>query len=227
MSNVVGEFRVNQQITRMPVNPMDRCTIVSIYPEAIHEVKPTIYPTVFDIPAASNDNDFKLLVIGPSSWWKEMEDGQPFLEIPCSSLQVAESVIKDYSNESMPGLFFIPGEWTEINIYKYTDANGRTFTDLLSNAVRKQKNLFMELVRIADILWARTNGNPLAISNNARIAAQKLGLQKTWIQDFKSVELSNCPACGSMVNPLYPVCSNCKNVINVAKAEELGLVFAK
>lgn len=232
---VVGEFPTFRNVTRMPVNPMDRATIVSIYPEPIIEVKPTIYPGYFEIRAVTEPDDFDLLVVGPSSWWKEMEDGQPFLEIPCSSIQVADSVIKDYVNgalgcdmsETMPGLFFIPGEWDKVNIYGYKDSHGKTFSDLLARAQVKQKNWFMELVRIADIMWARTNGNPLSISRNARLAAEKLGLQKNWMQDFKSIELSNCPACGSMINLNFPVCSNCKNVINKEKATELGLIFAQ
>ena len=227
---MIGEFQRTAQINRMPINPLDKATIVSIYPEAIREFKATIFPGLFEIPAVTDSDGFELLVIGPSSWWKEMEEGQPYLEIPCSSLQVAESFIKDFSNGALgndsgsmtPGLFFVPGEFDEFTIHRYPG-----FDLLLDRARQRQKNWFMELVQIADILWARTNGNPLAISKTARMAAEKLGLQKTWMQDFKSVEMSNCPACGAMVNPLYPVCSNCKNVINKIKAAELGLIFAQ
>ena len=93
-------------------------------------------------------------------------------------------------------------------------------------AKMKQKNWFTELVKIADVDWARTNGNPRAISDDSRLAAQKLGLQKAWMQDFRAVELNNCPACGAMININYPVCSNCKNIINTEKAKSLGLKFA-
>ncbi len=83
-------------------------------------------------------------------------------------------------------------------------------------------------MRIADILWARTNGNPLAISDDSRLAAEKLGLtsQKNWMGDFRARELTNCKACGHMINPVYPVCPNCKNVIDEEKAKSLNLKFA-
>ena len=35
---------------------------------------------------------------------------------------------------------------------------------LLNKALATQRKWYLELIRIADILWSRTNGNPLAIS---------------------------------------------------------------
>lgn len=229
----VGEFFSNKQMTRMPVNPMDRATIVSVYPDAIVEIKPTLFPGRFIISGA-RDGDFELLSIGPSSWWKEMEEGQPFLEIPVNAIQLAESFIRDYSNgimgcnmdDMMPGLFFIPGEWNKKTIVTYVRGSD-TFPTLLDTARKKQRNWFAELVRIADILWARTNGNPLSISAQARMAAIKLGLNKSWLQDSKAMELSNCRSCGELINPAYPVCKHCKAIIDEAKAKELNLKFAQ
>lgn len=223
------------KIMRMPVNEFDKSTIVTVYPKEIHELKPTLFPGVFSIPACGGKDQFELLVVGPSSWFKEMEEGQPFLEIPTSSVQVAESVVLDYVNgilgcnmgDVMPGLFFIPGEWTKQSILKYVDKkSGKSFVMLLAEAREKQKKWFGELVKIADTLWARTNGNPLSISDDARMAAEQLGLQKSWMQDFKQMELDNCPSCGELVNKSYPVCKHCKAIINQTKANELGLKFA-
>lgn len=224
--------RTNRRTQRMPVNPLDKCTLVSICPKAIHEVKPTIFPGRFDIPAVK-DGDFEILVIEPSSWWKELEHNQPLLEIPTSSIKMAESVITDYCNglvacnmnDRMPGLFFIPGAYNKTTIKLYKNENGETFDQLLEKANIKQKNWFLELVRLADIDWARTSGNPLSISDDSRLAAEKLGLTKVWMQDFKSVEMTNCKACGEMINPLYPICRHCKAVIDPIKAKELGLSF--
>src|SRR5712692_36181 len=213
---------------RIPINPLDKSTIVSVYHRAIQSRNHTIFPCNFVIPAAQDDS-FELLVVGPSSWFKETEEGQPYLEIQNSSIHVAESIIRDYANgligcdmhNSMPGLFFIPGEYTKITVMAVPN-----FKQRLEDARNKQKNWYMELVKLADVDWARTNGNPRAISDDSRLAANKLNLQKTWLQNFEAAQLINCKGCGHLVNPNYPICSNCKMVINEAKAKELNIKFA-
>jgi|SRR6185437_3479763 len=224
----IGNDIVRQRINRLPVNPLDKTTLVSVCPFTIHEVKPTIFPGSFTIEAAP-DNDFTILIIGPSSWFKEMEEGQPFLEIQSSSIIMAQSLITDFCNgligcdmvDAMPGLFFIPGAYNKQSILK-----SEFFEEKLASARRKQKNWFFELVKIADMDWARTNGNPIAISDDARMAAQKLGLQKPWIKDFQTIELVPCKACGELINGLFPVCRHCHAVVDEAKAKELNIKFA-
>ena len=223
-------------LQKMEVNPLDKCTIVSVYHQDVVSIKPTIAPGRFVIPGVKNDTDFSLTVVGPSSWWKEIDEHQPFLEIVCSSYQVANAIVNDYVNSlhggmghtRKPGIFVVLGEYNQKNIHSYTDKSGNTFAQLLAAAREAQRLYYTELVKIADVLWARTNGNPLAISNEARMAAEKLGLKeaKTWMGDFRAMELTNCKACGHRVNPIYPVCPNCKNVINETKAKEIGLKFA-
>lgn len=231
--------------SRIPKNPMDVCTIVSIYPSPIHDHKPTVFPSDHHIPGAI-EGDFNILVVRGASWFKEMEEGQPVLEIPISSYQVAEAIIRDnvtnsqlaYSPGVGPGLFFVPGEWTKKNIIaaKTPDIKneidivieaGKTFPELLAHAREQQKRWFMEIVTLADVMWSRTNGNPLTISRDARVAAERLKLTKPWMQDFVTVEKTSCPACGQLLNPSYPICPNCKVVVNAEKAKELNLVFAK
>jgi hypothetical protein len=55
---------------RSPVNPLDKCTIVSLYPKEICDVKPTVFPHTFRTEKAPSKGDFSITVIGPSSWWK-------------------------------------------------------------------------------------------------------------------------------------------------------------
>ncbi len=227
--------RSQSRIIRTPSNPLDKSTIVSILPKEIYETKPTLSPGTFHIPAAKPD-DFELLVVGMSSWWKEVEEGQPYLEIPTSSLNMAESIIRDYVNgivgcnmgDKMPGLFFVPGAYNKITILAYVGADGTTFKQLMDVAKQKQINWYKELVSIADVDWARTNGNPISVSDDSRMAAQFLGLKdKGWMQDFRAYELVPCKACGELMNPAYPVCKHCKAITNPKAAEELGLTFAK
>jgi hypothetical protein len=198
---------------RAQVNPMDKCTIVSIFPKEIHEEKVTIYPGKFNIPAGTLEEP-AILVIGSSSWWKDYDFEQPLLEIVNSSIQIADSIIKDYCNgmlgcnmgDTMPGLFFVLGEHNKLDIkMKYKSK--------LEEVNTKQNNWYRILVRLADSLWSRTAGNPLAIWEEMRIAARALNLNdKPWLKDFQQAELVHCKACGNMRNPAYPICPTCKSV---------------
>jgi len=229
---VVGQFPLMSDFKRRtikaPVNPLDKSTVISILPKSISERKYTIQPGVFELTPGSYEKP-ALLVVGPSSWWKEIDENQPLLEIPHSSIVVADSVVKDYCNgliacdmaDCMPGLFFIPGALTQESVR-------RDHKDKLDAARIKQKNWFTALVRMADALWSRSNGNPLAISDDMKLAARDLNLvNKEWLKDSQTMELVRCIACGSLKNPLYPICSNCKAISDPAKAKELGLVFVQ
>jgi len=226
---LVGEFLdPNRRTIRAPTNPMDKSTVVSILPKKISERKATIQPGLFEIEAGKFDNP-SILVVGPSSWWREIDENQPLLEIPVSSIQIADSIVRDYCNGllacdmagRMPGLFYIPGEFNVERLRK--DHN-----QLLLNAREKQKAWFLELIRIADILWSRSNGNPLSISDDARLACRELHIEnKPWLGDIQAAELVRCIACGNLRNPQYPVCPVCKAVVDKELAKKLELTFAQ
>ena len=228
--SMVGSFpgwqELRRRTVRGPVNPMDKSTIVSIYPKDIDEVKHTIQPGRFFIKAGSLESP-SILVVGPSSWWREIDEEQPLLEIPNSSIQIADSIIKDYCNgllacnmgDSMPGMFYVPGEYDLAGIKK-------NFPHMLEAAVKKQKNYFLTQVKLADSLWARSQGNPLAISDEMRLAARELGVtDKDWMKDFRMVSMVRCIACGSLKNPDYPVCMSCKAIDKThPKAKDLNFL---
>ncbi len=221
------------RVNRLPRNPIDKCTIVSIYPREIVEVKHTIQPSYYRIPAAPKD-DFSTLVVGSASWLKEMEPDAPYQEMYVGSMTLANSIITDYCQGLLgsgadrgPGVFYVPGTHTRKELKEYQNPETfEGFKSLLDRAKLRQRLWYQELVKLSDSLWARSNGNPLVITDDARLAATELGLMKDWMADFKAAELTNCKACGHMVNPMYPVCSNCKNIINPDKAKELGIQFA-
>ncbi len=228
----VGEFpglqSAMQRTVRAPVNQSDKSTIVSILPKFISERKITLQPGIFELQPGSYEKP-SLLVLGPSSWWRQVEIDQPLLEIPVSSVVIADSVINDYCNgllgcnmnDLMPGIFYIPGEMTVEKIK-------RDHTALLAKAHNNQRRWYAELIRIADILWARTQGNPLAISDDARLACRELNItNKPWLGDMQTMELVRCVACGTLRNPQYPICQACKAIVDPAKAKELGLTFAQ
>jgi hypothetical protein len=215
---------MNRQTNRAPVNPLDKATIFSVFPREINERKPTIQPGFFHIPAGSITKPSSLIV-GPSSWWKEVDEHQPLLEIPTSSIVIAESVINDFCNgilgcdmsAKMPGLLFVPGEIS-------VDKLKKDYSEVLDKTIARQRNWFAELIKMADSLWARTNGNPLCISDDMRLAANELGLMsKDWMQNFQAMEMIRCIACGNMRNPLYPMCSSCKTIVDIPLAIKLGI----
>lgn len=226
--SIVGEFpglnSLKRRTIRGPINPMDRATIVSIWPKDVNERKVTLTPGDFFIPAGTFEKP-TVLVVGPSSWWREIDEDQPLLEIPVSSIQIADSVVKDYCNgyfgcnmaDSMPGLFYVPGENTVENIQK-------NYKTELERAKQRQHNLWSTLVKLGDALWARSNGNPLAVSDDMRLAARELnmGATRDWMRDFKMVNMIRCFACGNLKNPEYPVCPSCRAIDqNHAKAKEI------
>lgn len=231
MTGVIGGFPGlgNQRRTiRAPQNPLDKSTVVSIFPKELDERKVTIEPGRFIVPAGSFEKP-AILVVGPSSWWRDIDDTQPLLEIPQSSIQIADSIVKDYCNgllgcnmgDAMPGLFYVPGEFDVAGLRK-------SYQHELENAAKRQKNFYSALVRLADSLWARSNGNPLAISEDMRLAARELNLasKKDWMKDFEMVDMSRCKACGSLRNPEYPVCPTCKAIDDPEKAKTLNIKFA-
>jgi hypothetical protein len=227
----IGFFETmkNRRQIRAPKNALDKSTVFSILQKEVREVKPTLDPGIFQIAPGMPDKPSRL-VVGSSSWWREIDLDQPLLEIPVSSIQIAESVVRDYSNgvimcdmgETRPGLFFLPGD---VSIEELKTK----FEDVLNQAIKRQENWFRALVKLADSFWARTNGNPLSISDDSRLAARMLKIEdRPWLMDFKleNVQIKACPACGSLRNNAYPVCANCKTVIDSKKFTELGLKFA-
>lgn len=225
----VGEFPP-QRIpinTRAPKNPIDKATIVSIYPRKISETKHTIDPSKFEIEPGRLE-DPSILVVGSSSWWAFYGDGRPPIEVPISSVAIANSIIMDLSNatpecdmvDARPGLFFVPGEFNVLEVKT-------KFKSTLLEVAAKQKNWYLKLVRAADSLWARSNGNPLALSDEMRLAAQELNLKdKPWMMDFTTITMVPCVACGTLKNPAFPVCASCK-AVDMSHPNAKELVFAK
>lgn len=204
---------LNRRTIRGPINPLDKTTVVSIYPKDIRETKLTLSPGEWTIPAGTFEKP-SVLVVGPSSWWRDIDEDQPLLEIPVSSIQIADSLVRDYCNgifgcdmgASMPGLFYIPGSLTLNDVRK-------SYQHELERSRNKQLKFFETLVKLADSLWARSNGNPLAISDDMRMAARELGHKtKDWMKDFQHIEMVRCKFCGSLKNPQYPICPTCKVV---------------
>ena len=221
-------------ISLLPRNPADKTTIVSIYPREIVDVKPTLFPSRFVVPAALI-GDFSLLVIeGASYFIPSMIEKQPPTEVQVNSLALAESILHDsipsmnlVTSESRPGVFCINGEWTRKNIKDYKHADGRSFDELITLARQWQQNYWTSVIDEADFFWSQ-GANPKVIPDDAKLAAKILNLEKVkpWMNNVVASELVPCIACGAMKNPVYPICQVCKTVNDPDKVKALGLVFA-
>lgn len=219
---------IDERTTRAPTNPLDKSTIVSIYPKSIDETKHTIEPGRFHLDAGSYDKP-ALLTVGPSSWWKKLEEKQPLLEIPISSIMIADSIVRDWANgllacnmgDCMPGIFFIPGSFTSTEVKT-------KYKEKLDEYQTKQRNWYQALVKMGDVLWARSSGNPLSISADMRLAAVELNLtEKDWLKDHQITELVRCIACSTLIQANVIICPNCKVVLNKKRFDELKMEFAR
>lgn len=218
---------LNKRTVRAKLNPVDVSTVFSIYPKDIHETKVTLMPSEYFIPAGSFENPSRLLVTS-ASWWKEIDENQPLLEIANNSQLIAESICKDHNNSRLgfnpdahPGLFFIEGDISVDDLKK-------KYNRVLLNAKAKQDNWYKDLVNLADSLWAASNGNPISIAEEMRIGARELGYTgRDWMKAFVMVANIVCDACGEPRNPRYPVCPHCHAVVDQALAEKMGITFAK
>lgn len=207
-----------------PKNPLDISTIISIYPQGFTEKK-AMMPEWYHVPKGSYDEPGFLVVAGASSW-REMMDTKQVIEIPISSVSVAESVIRDWMigilevqmGQQQPGVFFLPGEWDQEKLRSNIDA-----MNVLNKARELQNRWFLALINMADALWARSGGNPLVVSDLMRVAAGLMQMDKPWLKNFQAVRMTPCPACGVMVMPGFPVCANCKTVIDPTKYASIGL----
>ena len=220
----IGSFAdANRTAIRSAVNPLDKCTIVSLLHKGYTAKKPTLEPGIFKVPAGTIDNP-GILIVGPSSWFLDTDPERPVAEIVTASNLVAESVVNDYvngllgydRNGSMPGVFWVLGEKTKLQVIK-------DHQDLIKKYHNYQLSWYRNLVNMADALWAQSNGNPLTISEDFRKAAEVLGLNKPWKDAYTTEELIKCVLCGKLRNPEYPICPHCNHIVDAEKYKALGL----
>ena len=138
----------SQRVERMPVNPLDTSTVVSIYPRRIKSIKETIQPNTYELEPGSLDRP-SILVVTSASWWRNIPD-MPSLEIPTGSPQVANAIVEDFclgaigyeAGVADPGLFWIPGA-------KNVEQIKKDHRDKLDAAAVRQKKWYANIVEKA------------------------------------------------------------------------------
>ena len=205
--------RLNRKAIQSPVNPNDLSTIVSIYNKIIREIRPTVFPGQFFIPPGSPEKPSSI-VVGPSVWWHNINLDMPPIEVVNNSIQIAESITRDWANgllaanppDIMPGVFWVPGKYTVKEVRE-------KFPSEFEKAIKKQKRWYSALIELGDAAWARSGGNPMAISEDMRIAAREMNIMdKDWMKNFQALSKDQCFACGSLKDPGFPVCPTCKAI---------------
>lgn len=213
-------------LRRTPASTLDIYTIVSIYPRPIKEDKTGsgLDPGYFYIAPGSLEHP-SILHVGSSVYWNRYSAEMEPAEVTVPAILMAESIISDWykgmigfkDKEAHPGVFFVEGKKTVEQIKKDHQQELKA-ADIL------QRRWYENLVIEADSIWARTNGNPIAIPTDAKRAAEGLGLKnKPWMQDFNTLQMVSCINCGNLRNPAYPSCPSCRVVVDKDLFKKLGL----
>lgn len=200
---------------------MSKSTIVSLIPFDINEQKPT-YPGNFFIPGAKED-DFETLVVGDVLAFKYIDEFRGTDKINIDSADLARAIIDDFVNSQLairtgegiaPGIFFIPGEHSKIEIKT-------KFKEELLESKKKQTKWFEVLVKMADDDWEKTRQHRV-ISGIQRYAARYLNLDRIWLIEPK---MTKCVACRSTVEAEAVICPTCKAILKPGQYKSLE--FAK
>lgn len=200
------------------------CTVVSIVPFAIKEMKPGLSPNIYEIEAASEE-DPQVLHIGTGSHNVYINEDQGSLNVRDTSTEIARSVVEDFCTSQLeygegtgPGLFWVIGKLTVDDIRRECKA------ELLQAKIR-QRRWFTKLVEIADRDWEQYH-KPNVISGFQRLAAKILKVdptRHTWLEPnvHTGIDLVNCKACTSPIRPEAIICPVCRAVLNPVKFKEL------
>lgn len=212
---------------RAQISDLDKSTVVSIFPKQMKTTKVTVNPRRFIVPAGTFEKP-GVLTVGTAIWIKHIYETEPEqqVEMPILSSQLADSIVNDFctnvlasGHDRRPGLFWVIGTKTTEQIVKEHKKEMLVAEEL-------QKNWYLELIKQADIDWIKYDGSPLAVSDTARMAAMELHLDKPWMQDIKRLAMGICPACGSQRATQFPVCKECKTIIDKDAYAKLGLAMA-
>jgi hypothetical protein len=175
------------------------------------EFRPSIFPNSYKIEA-SDGKVPKTKVIDDAFYLMEGQIGvsEPF-RVPIPSNELAYSLIQDFKNASMfvdsnkfPAVFYIEGIVQPENIIK----NHREIVKVHLDA---QLRWFQQLIYIADDAWQRFRQHKI-INDLHRLAANQLGLDREWL--IIPTEVTRCPGCNEIVNPMQAVCGSCRCIIN-------------
>jgi hypothetical protein len=208
-----------------------KATVVSIVPFIVHAEKPTIHPGDFVIPASDTKTP-SVLVVGSSGHdvYMGVERTPKYLRIMTPSYEIARAIVEDFIHSmiattaiALPGIFWIPGEFTAKDI-------DLKFPNEMVTAQANQHRWFIELVKMADDDWVKSNHRHSAISNLQRDACNFLKWEREWVSSVREhpelLNLISCPACTSMISKAAIKCAACGAILDQEKYKKFALVGA-
>ena len=204
---------------------MSEASVISIFPFASDEYKPSIIPASFHIPACEDDTNPVIVNVPDAQTheWLDITRGVRVYKIEAPEL--AKSIAFDKrkamfgsnpDKEAYPGITWLPSPITLTEL-KLKHA------DLIKRIRFEQLNWMKHLIYIADDDWSRYHQHKF-INDLQRYACDKLGLARDWNTVFEN-NIIKCPSCKSNTDAGAIVCRTCRYVLN--KAEYDKLTFAK
>lgn len=223
-ANVDELFAKDEELRQSPGEwRKHACTIVSMLPFELNEEKPHMLPSSFRIPAAK-DGKYGIAHIEEGLHYIAnplIDEGKPGSSIKQVTLpdDMARSIVDDYASAQVclgenatPGIFWVPGRLTLKQVLE-------NYPKLVKKYEALQLGWFRNLCSLADADWEK-NHNRLAVSDLQRNAARTLGVKKEWV-DFKVEETDTCPFCSTAVSKTAVKCSNCKEVLDVKRYNDM------
>lgn len=204
---------------KVPFSNMN-CTVVSLVPYPVKELKPNIIPGYFQV-ARSVDGKPSVLPVGDSIHWIEspFPKGKPMKMVE-SSRDIAKAIVNDFiesqlalDSDAGPALFWVEGHKSAEQVIK-------EFPNQLEAAKNRQNNWFISLIRLADDDWTRYHQHR-GISDIQRYAAKTLGMDRDWMQSTIDNATVPCPLCRTQVSMEAIICASCNYIINMKKYDEM------
>lgn len=198
------------------------CTVVSLVPVDLREEKPGLVPPRFCIPASDGKHP-QVLHIGTATHFVYLDEARGSLPVRNPPDWVAKSVVDDFisaqlriSEVAKPGLFFVAGKWSSVEIQA-------KFKVQLEQAWIMQQNWMMEVCKLADDDWNKFHQHNV-VSDTQRKFAQMLGWrveEHEWMSPRTTLQSTMCPSCGKLAPLNAVVCQECKCILDAEKYKEL------
>jgi hypothetical protein len=199
------------------------CTVVSLLPfEPPPENKPHLIPSTFRIPKADEQLGLRCTHVGEACYFVPNPFDDRNTRVTVSPAEVARSLVEDYvsgqmclDENSAPGLFWLEGELTELDVLEHYGAEVEKYKLF-------QRGWFKRLVDLADADFTK-NKNRLAISDVQKAAAVYLHYKAEWV-DFIGTTLQDtklCQFCGTTLLATAIKCLTCNEVVDAVAYKKL------
>ena len=144
------------------------------------------------------------------------------------ALQVAEAVVRDYVDAKMcvfngeepeqtakPGLASFEGSFS-------ADEVKTRFPKEIELLFKQQINWFLRLVQYADDEWTRYQ-NHKVITDEERLAANCLKLERDWNIDVSKAAYIKCQFCQTSISIAAIICPSCKEIVKPETYKKLHI----